>query len=72
MEAAAAAFGLISAVLDLVKEAETASKERHDEIVARLNKTTSELQDALAAARAARVTEAQATQDAIDKAKQTP
>ena len=71
MEAAAAAFGVIGAILDLVKESETASKEQHDAIVARLNKTASELQDAVAAARAVRVTEAQATQEAINKVKGT-
>jgi len=71
MEVAAAAFGLIGTVLELVQESKTASKEQHDAIVARLNKTASELQDAVAAARAARVTEAQATQEAIDKVKGT-
>jgi len=69
MEVAAAAFGLIGTVLELVQESETASKEQHDAIVARLNKTASELQDALGAARAARETESKTTQDAINKVK---
>jgi len=72
MEALAAAFGLLGVVLDLVKEARTASKEQHDAIVARLIMTTSELRDALSAAQAARVSESQATQDAINKVKTEP
>lgn len=58
-------LGVLSGAMDLIKEAKTASKEQHDAIVARLEKTNAELQDALTAARAARASESQATADAI-------
>lgn len=71
MDVLGAAFGLLGTVLQLVEESKTASKEQHDAIVARLVKTNADLQDALTAARAARASEAAATQEAIDKARQS-
>jgi hypothetical protein len=52
MEAAAAAFSLLSTILDLVKQAADASKEKHDAIVAALVKADTDLKTARDAAHA--------------------
>ena len=50
MDAASAAFGLISTILSLVQQATNASKEKHDAIVAALVKADLDLQSARDAA----------------------
>lgn len=69
MDPITAALGVVQGALDLAREAKTATKEQHDAIMARLAKTDADLQDSLAAARAARSSESAETQAAIDKAR---
>jgi hypothetical protein len=52
MEAASAAFEVLSLILDLVKQAEGASQEKHDAIVAAMVKARDDLQAARDAAHA--------------------
>lgn len=60
---------VVMSVFELIKQGVSASKEKHDAIIARLQKTNEELNDAIAKGREVSESAAKEAQDAIDKAR---
>lgn len=72
MEAAAAALNVIGLIVDLIKQAETASSEKHAEIMARLAACESALTGAQTAAHASKTADDADMQSALDEAAKKP
>lgn len=64
-----AAFALVGDVIMMIKDAKTASTEKHADIVGRLNAARAKLAEAADAAHQALVEESEATRQAIDAAR---